>query len=480
MILSSSRTAAVRLRRLHLPAASSPLFTSRSLRHESTHDSKKNSRANEPRLGNTSHDTPSSASVKAASHKQPLRPESPRRIKVRRRVAGPVKESTASSGSPRRNRDLPQSTATGNPIQPLNPSPIDLGRLIARPRIQTIADGFGQTMLSLPSRIAQQQFKGDSNNTQSSTPSALSLLPSLHASAILDCQQYCKRSANAATSKSGTEASRRLLRGKKQFLTLVRKLVSRQAMTTISNNTPQSYRLVDHGVPNQLLQDHVDLASVLLLAESASDNGLSKGHGTRSSHCSIQFMSNMDNNQTAKHTASPPLQNEPHPVDCMQVRRRHGRTKSTTTSTQTVAVPDIYHDRLQLYLTVMNRIARKLGSVIVHPVVDESETNATSDSSYPCAPKAWSAVFGFGHDDLPWNSGPREWSTLSSPKAMGSGLPTVVVQWTGSNCRIRILGLYASPRLPSNDSEEEGNKTRLRRRRAPLPEPVSLTFDAVF
>ena len=478
MILSSSRTVAVRLRRLYLPSVSSPLFTSRSLRNESTHDSKKNSRANDPRSSNTIHDTTSSPSVKAASHKHPLHPdsESPRRIKVRRRVAGPIKESTAFS--PRRNRDLQPTT----PSQPLTPSPIDLGRLIVRPRIQKITDGFGQTMLSLPSRIAQQPLKDVSNNSQPSTPSALSLLPSLHASAILDCQQYCKRSANAAPSKSGTEASRRLLRGKKQFLTLVRKLVSRQAMTTtINNNTPQSYRLVDHGVPNQLLQDHVDLASVLLLAESASDNGLSKGHGTRSSHCSIQFMSNMDNNQTAKHMTNPPVRNEPHPVDCMQVRRRHGRTKSTTTSTQTVAVPDMYQDRLQLYLTVMHRIARKLGSVIVHPAVDESETAAaTNDCAYPCAPKAWSAVFGFGHDDMSWNSGPREFSALSLPKAMGSGLPTVVVQWTGTNCRVRILGLYASPRAPSNDSEEGDNKTRLRRRRAPLAEPVSLTFDAVF
>ena len=89
------------------------------------------------------------------------------------------------------------------------------------------------------------------------------VLPAMNASAFLDPLKYCKSSsrlsqnrAGVSRSISGTDAARRLLRGKKGFIVAARSLKAQPAL------------LEGHGVPQQLFQHCVDMADALLLQYS--------------------------------------------------------------------------------------------------------------------------------------------------------------------------------------------------------------------
>lgn len=97
-------------------------------------------------------------------------------------------------------------------------------------------------------------------------------LPFLDASPFLDPRSYCRRSAvqSGSVSRNGTDAARRLINGRQQFLwTLKRKLGNATSLTP--------YQLAGHGVPRQLLQDHVEFGYALLSlynqAEECAFNG---------------------------------------------------------------------------------------------------------------------------------------------------------------------------------------------------------------
>lgn len=98
---------------------------------------------------------------------------------------------------------------------------------------------------------------------EASRSSTRFVLPAMNASAFLDPLKYCKQSSRLSSNRtgvsrsiSGTDAARRLLRGKKDFILAARSLRSQPAL------------LEGHGVPPKLFQHCIDMADALLLQYS--------------------------------------------------------------------------------------------------------------------------------------------------------------------------------------------------------------------
>jgi hypothetical protein len=99
--------------------------------------------------------------------------------------------------------------------------------------------------------------------TNSSRISNRYVLQAMNASALLDPLKYCKTSSRLSSNRSGvsrsisgTDAARRLLRGKKDFILAARSLKNQPAL------------LEGHGVPPKLFQHCIDMADALLLQYS--------------------------------------------------------------------------------------------------------------------------------------------------------------------------------------------------------------------
>jgi hypothetical protein len=107
-------------------------------------------------------------------------------------------------------------------------------------------------------------YDDDDETTTTSTPPRL-VLPAMNAAALLDPLAYCKTSAKTAHTHgvnrgiSGTDAARRLLRGKKDFLVAARSSLLK------SNTTARPALLTGHGIPPKLFQHCIDMADALLL-----------------------------------------------------------------------------------------------------------------------------------------------------------------------------------------------------------------------
>jgi hypothetical protein len=98
----------------------------------------------------------------------------------------------------------------------------------------------------------------------STQPKNKTSLPTIHVDALLDPKAYCRRTAfrgGAPPTKSGPAAMKRLLQGKNHALKVLRREVHRPGFSR--KRSP--YACVGHGVPRQLLQDHINLAESLLL-----------------------------------------------------------------------------------------------------------------------------------------------------------------------------------------------------------------------
>lgn len=81
-------------------------------------------------------------------------------------------------------------------------------------------------------------------------------LPQLFATALLDPKTYCKQSASSTSTISGSDAARRLLRGKRNFWETMRhELVSKN-----NREVQKMYLLQGHGVPVQLWRHLLDAA----------------------------------------------------------------------------------------------------------------------------------------------------------------------------------------------------------------------------
>jgi hypothetical protein len=400
----------------------------------------------------------------------------PRRISVHRKI-DPSKNST--------NAATPASSSTT----------LDLGRLIARPRHsrpRIIRDTHGQVM------FIQHYYRS-------------SVLPILNASALLDASHYCKHSANASQTKSGLEAAKRLLRGKQDWITLVRKLVFRQQQqqqqsidharnnVTISaaynlsqvlderrlrrRRIPESYFvLTGHGIPHQLLQDHIDLASRLLLDKSLQLHGGDTGSSSSNSNKSQPLPYTSSIQLCSSHNRSSSSGSDL-PFSIHWMRLRQPKRRSNTTS-YFVPVPDTCQEALQLYLTVMNRLVNTLGVVLpqhnaVLPLSVDSQTDApASDLHNIRRPNAWKAYFShaFLEEDSAGSNNNGFDSKISAEK---TSQPVVLVQWSGATCRLIVQGM---PLQEQELVEAKSLQSSLRRKRKTLQQepPIRLLFEAVF
>ncbi len=226
-------------------------------------------------------------------------PPVPRRLIVKRRVG--VEDSTKSAntvglitGTPRRRK---KKLSEKDPVE--------------------VFDTLGQPILEVPRKPKS------------------GLLPVLNASSLLHTKSYCVKSAKNST-KSGTAAARRLLRGQHDFLQVVRKLVPVQ----------HKFLLKGHGVPSQLLEEHIHLANDVL---SYYNDAVA---------CSFHSLSDS--------------------VERIRIRTEGGNQVASWPP-KASRLEYSWDESLQLYLKVMQRMAKRLGDVLISPPIKENthEPSAT-------------------------------------------------------------------------------------------------------
>ena len=160
-------------------------------------------------------------------------------------------------------------------------------------------------------------------------------LPQINASAWLDPSTYCRGGGKTI---AGTVAARQLLHGKKNLMEVLGHAVYSSTSKLVQRH--RSIILCGHGVPPQLLQHHIDSADKLLLHLNASEVSFK------------QFNVSQSDSVTAMTDAVRDI--------------RWGHVRNMETGENRVIpwpidnVSDWEYD-LQLYWTVMNRIATRLG-----------------------------------------------------------------------------------------------------------------------
>jgi hypothetical protein len=233
-----------------------------------------------------------------------------------------------------------------------------------------------------------------------------SILKSIDASALLNPRQFCAASAksththNVSRSINGTDAARRLLRGKKECLLAARKM--------INNSSP--LMLTGHNVPTVLIQHFVNMGDQLLrhygpdAVECSFHNYHQVGTSSSSSGSSA--------NRTTSHDKSSPAggdgSNNDNDKSSTVTLPLHVRVRQRDSTNACLPPPSAYDTRiydnnhvdwdhhLELYLTVMQNFANPLGKIFDyqhhnnkrnkntgHPIKDID--NASTESSTPPA-----------------------------------------------------------------------------------------------
>jgi hypothetical protein len=265
----------------------------------------------------------------------------PRRLVVKKGVGNPSSTETSSSTN---NNEEGGSTE--------KKSPSSVGVIVKRrrkPPIQyphDIRDSFGHPILFIP------QAPTNKNETRYSYPTADLKPRTVNASALLASKNYCVHSANACTSKSGTEAARRLLQGKQDFLHVMRLVVHSGRRPRRSKS--DEFVLEGHGVPQELLQELLQLADdVLVHHDNAA--ACSFGHYRGELMQVPQAVRVRDANGTNRACPWPPV-----------VPRQANYS---------------WDDSMCLYLTVNDRMAKLLSDVLVLPARRREETATSSTST---------------------------------------------------------------------------------------------------
>jgi hypothetical protein len=127
-------------------------------------------------------------------------------------------------------------------------------------------------MLNRSSKLSSDQFL--SNPYQADKTGSYrftNMLPTFNASILLDPASFCRKSALSSrnSSISGGDATLRLIRGRKAATKTIQTQLMNKGIRTRKGNDPQqsqpkSFVLMGHGVPHQVLKDHVDLADDIL------------------------------------------------------------------------------------------------------------------------------------------------------------------------------------------------------------------------
>lgn len=396
--------------------------------------------------------------------------------------------------------------------------------------------------------------RADLSNITISHPVPVSLStdlpPTFDASPLLDPRRYCRRGrrtirnqqkqqphALAATlsaapplTTSGADAARRLKEGREEAVNVIQcHLVGQRIHAYVSpdhwmraksavavpshqrhkrggnrhrcnikrdspvQNPPKSFFLVGHGVPEQLLKDHIDMAhGILLKSANASEVGF------------YNFDGRLD-------------------VDWMRIRNSKGKHSVAPWPRRCTAkhLEDAWRDyehRLQLYLTVMNRIASTFGLILGlsdhqnkkknepfpldFPLIplEQMENNCTHDhmdtilfGTERASLRHWNVSFLRGDSRLHYprlNIDPDA-GTLGPPLVelskggfgYGMGLSSSS-KFAPAHVRVVMQG-FPSPFVDIKDEVKEGSEDALiartlEKRRKKRPAPVTVVFDACF
>jgi hypothetical protein len=276
-----------------------------------------------------------------------------------------------------------------------------------------------------------------------------SQFPQIRATAWLDPAMYCR---DGGKSIAGTDAARKLLRGKKDLMELLGYAVHSSKLN--GKQKHQSYVLQGHGVPPQMLQHHIDFAAALLTRLGASEVSFK------------QFNVMQHHNSVAASEAV---------GDIRWTQVRDVETGENRAVSWPLEGGVHWEDDLQLYWTVMNRIATRLGLAVLlkrprdtqsydkdRPTssTDNSLSVSPSNSLLKTPPHHWKVEFSrnwhFASEQLPPvnTRGSQLYPILEWAPLEGVASP-------GHVC-IRLQGLAST----DNDTVEAI--------------PVSLCFDACF
>jgi hypothetical protein len=232
-------------------------------------------------------------------------------------------------------------------------------------------------------------------STRPPRPPTNTTLPTLDASPILDPTLYIKKSSKSNHTKCGSEASKRLLKAQHK----IRKWIwdfdysspdsgvndAGQGKEKVEDNLGAKsliFGLVGHGVPFQLLQDHVDVAWKLLDQQQRQQQQQQHKGGSEVVECSfhngngelnIDWM-NIRNREGQNYTIPYPLRDE--------IVNNNNKSRSNNSALESV------HPSMVLYLTVMDRLSRTFGTILQTtppPSMSTSTTNInnrnTNDSA---------------------------------------------------------------------------------------------------
>jgi hypothetical protein len=320
-------------------------------------------------------------------------------------------------------------------------------------------------------------------------------LSTINASALLNTKEYCLKSAAAATSSSGTEAARRLLRGKKDVVNILRRHVvytrqqdaNQQRQQNVhpyqphQREPPIPHALQGHGVPVQLLQNHLDLAGELL--DLTPGNAAEVSFQNWSGELSLDWMRvrSQDGHSSVR----------PWPVVVPQTQDNDGGDNGNETTINHNDTMATWDQDMALYLSVMNRLATQLSLVLQtqSPPTATPTTTSTrkmTDASTTTMTDEYSNVFSSfksssTEQQIPMHPPPPRYWNVKVWRGMAFAAdslpaePCPVVEWTpvqgleapGHVC-VRLQGF---PTRRSN-----GTATSTRRQ----PQAVTLSFTACF
>jgi hypothetical protein len=280
---------------------------------------------------------------KAGSSAQQPPGQNPRRLIVKRSVTHPRDDNSYSG-------------LTGSTTADANKVGVVIQKRRRRKKSETsteIRDASGQPILIVPLRTTQRSATKEYLLKHGIIHQG-SRLPIINASSLLQTKAYCVQSASSYTNKSGTAAAHRLLRGQQDFLQVLRKLVH-----NTTNGESQPFILQGHGIPTQLLQEHVDLADALLR------------HHSDAASCSFHHHPREDENNNIENNDSPSWLDR-----WVRVRDQSGNHRIVPwpprSLTRTGDDSYSWQESMQLYMTVMYRLATRLGtSVLVMPREEE-------------------------------------------------------------------------------------------------------------
>jgi hypothetical protein len=307
-------------------------------------------------------------------------------------------------------------------------------------------------------------------------------LPAVDASALLDPRTYCKSSANVlagnaavthgvSKSISGTDAARRLLRGKKEFVNAVRsQLLDGHAdsdkggnSSGVSNQNRSSHAALLEGtnVPHQLFQHAIDMADALLV------------HYGNAAECTFH-------NYYQQPTSTPGQESSRLLPQVIRIRSRNSTNRCSPwpPSTLTAGEPSSndWNQNLALYLTVMERIACKLGVVLKREPTRLPGTDQTAeddDDELTSSPLLFPTLAAQWNVDVLRGS---YYDVHTTTGIEGETPPVPIVEWTRSNSStmghvlIRLQGHATEDNGLPGKSPSGGSQRG----------PVTLVFDACF